>query len=241
MNSNEATIEGTSRKSFLIRLFEGDISLAKTYWFFSVLGGLALRFLSSLVFYILFSHFYSLGRTSFSVLLYSWIAICFAYAVFMGVAVWNSATSYAKANPGHRGWAWAAKTTVVISAFVLIGSISEITGNTKLSFDDNQPETQAMISGLNANLPRKVDNVTTLDKIDIRNNTVFYYFAVTASIANQQVFETTMTRNLLEMACSDKALLSLLKSNYTIDWIYSVANSSKSITFAATKSNCPNL
>jgi hypothetical protein len=159
----------------------------------------------------------------------------------MLVSIWNSATNYAKDNTKHRGWARAAKTTVVLSALVLMGSISEMISGTSSSIDDTQPETEAMISGLNADLPRKVDNVTILEKIDMRNNMVLYYFTVTADITNPQAFKTAMTHNLLSMACSDKDMSSMLEANYTLDWIYSVATPPNSITIAATKSDCPNL
>jgi len=83
----------------------GNLGLAKTYWFFGVIGSVIVRFIMT---FIIMSGINPIIA----------IVIGFGYSITVWIAVWNSATKY----EGLKLWAILAKVSVV---FGILASLAQ--------------------------------------------------------------------------------------------------------------------
>jgi len=93
------------QKGFIKKLIDGDFGLAKTYWLFGVVGGIALNLLMMLVI-----------LTGSVVLIVTAMLLSFAFATAIFIAIWNSATKYS----GSKFWSVLAKIIVVLNVVGLV-------------------------------------------------------------------------------------------------------------------------
>ena len=96
------------------KIFNGDLSLVKTFWLVFVVG----TGIFNVVSVIIEMNFDNMGEIGafFSLI---FILIFFIYVIYCYVATWRSATKYAMASRKKKkgtGWATAAKVVVVLSA-----------------------------------------------------------------------------------------------------------------------------
>ena len=185
--------------NFVVRLWHGDVSLAITYWVFGLLGGVALRLLSPAVTYEVMAHAQSMSAFDIQALLYGWTAIVFVYSIFILVAIWRSANKYRVLKPASKSNATLAQIACVLGAITTVGSvISVFSANEDFlqgSSADDKLQYDAMIAGLNADLPKKIDSVTTLTKIDL-DQSGFKYFETVSIKIDKTTFPQRMKRAL---------------------------------------------
>ena len=98
-----------SSKRFIKQLIDGDFSLAKTYWFYGVLGSILINLL--LIFPII--------SGSLSLIVIAGL-ISIAYALIVLTGIWNSATKH----PGSKFWAVLAKIIVIFNGVYFFASIA---------------------------------------------------------------------------------------------------------------------
>jgi len=229
--------------NIIARLWRGDVSLPQAYWLYGCVGGVSFRLISPQVTYALVSHSQDLSSTAFDLLRYGWLAIYYCYTTFIFIAIWRSANNYALAKPEKKGNATVAKVMVVIGVLMLAGSLAKLNDNRLTSSSngtDDQMQLEATIKGLNVGLPRKLDDVSTLNKIDIHDDTIFYYISLSTTIPNKESFKTKM-KGSMHSVCSDKDLAPILKANNKLEWVYAESTSNSSVTVTMTKADCPNL
>ena len=101
-------------------------------------------------------------------------------------------------------------------------------------------QAEAMIAGLNANLPKKLDAISSLTRIDFQNNAFIYYIKSERKIVNKQDFYNRM-REQLKSACSNDELNPLIKSNLKLTYIYSDPDTPNAATVVISKADCPNM
>jgi len=94
------------------RLWNGDVSLVKTYWIYWVLAWLVMSFMDGF-----FTGYYGEEGPN-----KGFILFCFAYAVFINISLWKSATKY----EGPAFWAVIVKASVAIP-FAIFGTLILIT------------------------------------------------------------------------------------------------------------------
>ena len=72
---------------------------------------------------------------------------------------------------------------------------------------DDRLQTEAMISGLNAGLPRKLDEVSTLNKIDFHDNSFMYHIALATKITDSEAFRKNMREKLIKNICNNNGMI----------------------------------
>jgi len=102
-NTSEVTAKG-----FIKRLMDGDFGLAKTYWLYFVVGGMAINLLL----------FFPMLSSSFGLIVVSMLA-AIAYDIVVLTGVWNSASRYT----GSKIWSVLAKIIVGANAVFLVFSV----------------------------------------------------------------------------------------------------------------------
>ena len=108
-NTSEVTDKG-----FIKQLIDGDFGLAKTYWLYFVLGGIAVNLLLMI----------PISSSSLGLIVVSMLA-AIAYYIVVLTGIWNSASRYT----GSKIWSVLAKIIVgANSAFLVFMFISVFTG-----------------------------------------------------------------------------------------------------------------
>jgi len=90
--------------SLLHRLWHGEVPLPHVFWNWAVFGGIAVNGATSILFFTLLLHGYTLAAFVVG------YALSVPYNVFVTVAVWRSAARY----QGERRWADLARIVTVI-------------------------------------------------------------------------------------------------------------------------------
>jgi len=104
MSEIQNNSDAISEQGFFSKLASGDFGLAKTYWVFGVLVGMAISFLSSIV-----GVFFSLGAIYLLNLLHT------IYFIPVALGTWRAADMYS----GNKIWAVLAKIAIVLGVISL--------------------------------------------------------------------------------------------------------------------------
>lgn len=126
---------------------------------------------------------------------------------------------------------------------MMLGSLAKLDDNKLTSSNtsvDDQMQLEATIKGLNVDLPKQLDEVSTLKKIDIRDDTIFYYIDLNTTVSDRETFKNKMTENV-KSSCTNKDLIPILKGNNTLEWVYSDLSSKNFLRIDVKKADCPNL
>ncbi len=102
-NTSEVTTKG-----FIKQLIDGDFGLAKTYWLYFVLGGIAVNLLLMI----------PISSSSLGLIVVSMLA-AIVYVIVVLTGVWNSASRYT----GSKIWSVLAKIIVGANAVFLVFSV----------------------------------------------------------------------------------------------------------------------
>jgi len=244
MSSIDSTAAQKSGNLFL-GLWRGDVALARTYWLHGTLGGFALSLISPVIIYFIFAQSRHLGLNGLRFFTGCWCLFCIAWSIFIGVATWRSATNYARTKPKRRYNAIAAKVSILVSGIsALIIGVQLVEGSSRNSLSEQyfhyefQIDQRASLAGLNAGLPRKIDKITYLDRIDLQNYTFYYYYRITNVVVFRDAFKERMSQKLSADVCTKTAFRDLLMRNYALDFIYSDAISTNFVSFAFRRSDC---
>jgi hypothetical protein len=173
--------------------------------------------------YLVVSHASNMSSFDIAVISYGWTLLVCAYSIFISVAIWRSSNNYVVLKPKSRGNATLAKIAVVFGVIVLVGSLakmlteSDSLPSSRSTSADEQLQFQATLAGLNANLPKKLDAVSTLNKIDIQDHTFIYYISVDTSIDDKNSFMAKM-KEKIKSQCGNIDISTMLKSNYILSY-----------------------
>jgi hypothetical protein len=164
------------------------------------------------------------------------------------MAIWRSASNYSQKYPHNRIWSLLAKGAVCLSvlgllksgfAFITRTDESDVQAITNPTTSSTLIAKDAMISGLNANLPKKIDSVTVLNKIELNDNTFVYDYSVLTQLNDVSTFEQKMKAHLIKNVCAS-AVADNLKAGLDTKYVYTdTNNATASITI--TKTDCANL
>ena len=102
-NTTEVTDKG-----FIKQLIDGDFGLAKTYWLYFILGGMAINLLL----------FFPMSSSSLGLIVVSMLA-AIVYAIVVLTGVWNSASRYI----GSKIWSVLAKIIVGANSVFLVFTV----------------------------------------------------------------------------------------------------------------------
>jgi len=112
MNNTSAQISSNTNKKtakgFIKQLISGDYGLARTYWLYFVLGGMAINLLL----------FFPMSSSSLGLIVVSMLA-AIAYDIVVLTGIWNAAARYT----GSKIWSVLAKIIVGVNVIFLVLTI----------------------------------------------------------------------------------------------------------------------
>jgi hypothetical protein len=182
-----------------------------------------------------------------SVIWYAWSAIIITYGVVVLVGIWRSANKYAVLNPKN-SYATSAKVGVVLGALSIIAAFGRIAANeadtvaslSEATSADERMQYQALISGINADLPKMVDSITRLNKIDVKRTGYIYYETLIKEFDDKQKGQllNNLKPILASGLCKNTDTLSSLNGGLSYTYIYSDSKEQPFGQLTITKSAC---
>lgn len=187
---------------FLRSLWRGNISLYKTYWYFSFLPNLVFTFAFAIInSNYLFISISTFGNFSIYLLLITYLI----YKPFILVALWRSSERYT----GFVLWRALAKLVVI---FGLLSTIL-IIGNLWNSYKNKNLDSEILL--LNKSMPTMLDEQTQILKITIESNKIIYHLRLinyNSSQFNKKLFFDQVAPLIKQRVCSMKEWKELLLS-----------------------------
>ena len=200
------------KKSFISRLFNGDVSLSVTYWVFGVIiGNVVLGTLYSLIDAKYFEIASKIGTLPINIFL----IITLAYNIFILIAIYRSAVKYT----GNKIWSILARILVVINTIFSIGVF--ITTFSQIS--DPDMAIKRDISMLNKPLPRMIDKDTKLEKVTLVGKDIYFnYTMVNLLAADLDIpkVEAVISPNIKSAQCQDIGLRGILNEGRKLVYVY---------------------
>jgi hypothetical protein len=177
---------------------------------------------------------------------YLWVLLALAFTVWTFVGTWRSANNYAIAKPNKASNAALAKCAVTFGGFLtivtlILSATTNYATNSVLypTTMDQRAQHDALVAGWNANLPRQVDSITTLRKMDLTDNVITYMYDLKTVIGDAQSFTSNMRPKIVAAACSDHDTLELLNSRLTLSYLYSDEKAKNVADIRVSNSDCP--
>jgi hypothetical protein len=87
-------------------------------------------------------------------------------------------------------------------------------------------------------MPKKIDSVTTLTKIDV-DQSGFRYFETVSAKVDKATFPQNMKRIISPTLCKDKDVRESLSNNLSYSYIYVDPNQNPIAQITITKADCP--
>jgi len=141
-----------------------------------------------------------------------------------------------------------AKVGVVLGALSFIGAFAKMASNetgsvaslSEATSPDEQMQYKAIISGLNADLPKMIDSITRLEKIDVKRGSYIYYETLTKEFDDKQKGQllTNLQPIIASGLCKNTDTLSSLNSGLSYTYIYSDSKAQPIGQLTITKSAC---
>lgn len=222
---NEDETSSRRRPSFLMRLWRGDVGLGVTYWIFGVLVGIIIRIIYMQLMYDLGGAASSVSEQEIGIIGWIFISIASLYAALFSVSLWRSATKHVTVRGGSRITAGLARAVCVLAWLSILAAFGErLSPNPSIPPSGPQYALDAYISGLNRDLPKKIDSITELMKISVKGGDVSYLYSIDRAITDTNVFKKVMRPRIVQEACGPSGLSNVLASGYTLHYIYTGTN-----------------
>lgn len=208
----EESTKIVKEKNFITRLFNGDISLAVTYWIFGVIiGNIILGMLCSLIDAKYFELIPKVGILPINIFL----LIGLVYNIFILIAIYRSAVKY----KGNKIWSILARILVIINTIFII-SILVVTFR---QITDPNIAMKKDISKLNKPLPRMIDNDTRLENVALVDKDIYFNYTMvnllTADVDIAKV-ESIIAPNIKSTQCQDAGLRPILNEGRKLVYVY---------------------
>ena len=207
-------------------IWNGELPLVKVYWIYGALVGVLLKGVVQLSYYFVPLNYiqpYS----------YCLIALIIPYQFLISVGIWRSASTFT----GNRVWAVLAKFGSIAGVIVAVNAgVQTINGDINNIYE--LEETAAVI---NKTLPSKIDNDTTLDKVDtVGNSFNLHYTLVNYSNSKElvELVQKVLGTSLIKNACTTKELKQLIDKNIPINYIYADKSGVEVTRFVVDKAQC---
>ena len=210
-------IQNTNKKrSYFIRLLQGEISLSITFWLWYV-------FLSFLI-NILID--YSINE-SFIIYLY---IIIFLYSIFIFISVQRSASKYI----GNKLWSFLAKLIISINLLFTLFTSYELL---KINFLEDYA-IKNEINNLKDSLPLKVDSFSYLIDININDKSIYYIYQLNDIDIKKKFNINKFKSQVQNSLCENENTLKLLKKDYILDYLYIDKDKNEITKIQTNKNKC---
>ena len=147
-------------------VFQGKKTLSQTYWLFYAVP---LAFINVL-YYALLSASFSLSKFNYNAILYTLLLLTIIFVYGFGVAVIRSARDKNKIG------FWGGVAILIVVANMLRTPV-EFFGSASNDISYEQ-ELEKQISFINSGLPKKVDEVTTLQRVSYKDKSFIYHYII---------------------------------------------------------------
>lgn len=172
----------------------GERSLGETYWLWLVLPAAAERLVLALISFNSLSLVLSIGLSLYDVIVVSVQALYLAWLYYFGAGVLKSART-----AESKFWAGLAVALVwisfVISPLIVLKNFSDA-----FSIGGSSEDILAELPTLNAQLPKRLDSATTLEKMSYSEKTVTYRYIIDQKSVGK-INWATLTQNVLKNQC----------------------------------------
>jgi len=228
MSSEEAGEQSNS--NILLRLWRGEIVLWKTFWLFGVLGGIIIISVPALIKYTITINANNRSNFDIKIIAYSFFTLSMTYLIIVMVGIWMSSNKYAALYRKSIN-SKLVKFAAILGALSIVVAIGEAVQNypdsTQSLFEgksaDEQMQRQAVISGLNADLPKMVDVITRLERIDIKGMNFIYYYTIIKDFDDKQMEQmiSMIKPSTAQAVCKRVDAFKMLKGVFVFNYIYS--------------------
>jgi hypothetical protein len=177
---------------FLADIWNGKtFSLAKHYWLFLVLPSAVFTVLVKVL---------DFNSLSFNPISYGWVSgILWTITVIVFVVGYVGLINCARIR-SFRGWSGVAVTLTTIGAVL---SVLKIVANFSENPLNDVQQLYDSVASINAQLPKKVDAITTLTKAEYSNNVFTYYLEIDPTAYQSPNWSTDRLKaNITTNACS---------------------------------------
>lgn len=217
-------------KNFIVRLFNGDISLPVTYWIFGVIiGNVIFGTLCSVIDSKYFELISKVGILPINVFL----IFTLVYNIFILIAIYRSALKY----KGNKIWSILARILVIIntvfSIAILVITFRQITDpNIFIKRDINM---------LNKSLPKMIDNDTKLENVTLIGRDIYFNYTMvnllTADVDISKV-ESIISPNIKSTQCQDVGLKPILNEGRKLVYVYTDKAGTEITKIFVSKEDC---
>jgi hypothetical protein len=212
------------RRGGLARLWRGEIKLATAFWLYGVVGAVIFRVAIFALPHFIEADFAGLGGPRATAIIFVFVLIEILYGGFVLVAIWRSAKAYAIAKPHAHLFATLAQIADILGGVCVVLSVVELliggtASNSSANWTDDPQLVRTIIVGLNADLPKKLDEASTLKKIDMQGLTLVYSIDLSTVIDDRSAF-FARTQSDLRETCSDPDVLLMIQSGYVFRYVY---------------------
>ncbi|MEM7469034.1 MAG: hypothetical protein AAF387_19420 [Pseudomonadota bacterium] len=203
--STEATEIVEENRSYLIRVWRGDISLPIMFFGWSILGNIV--FIATIL---------TAGNFGHEPTFWTTYVVWYIYGIFIVIALWKSCTK-------HGGWAGTMiKVCIVLGGLATIVNIAKVVNQPNLNITvPKSPEGFArhFADGMASELPMKVGSGNTLTSVHSEGRDLVYSYIMNVPKdmeLNLDVLETTMS----EAACNEEQTIFMMRMGVTIRYSY---------------------
>lgn len=213
-------------KSYLYRVFKGEISLFQTFWIWFITITLLIE--------LFFENTYINEKISHSqyanVLDLTLFFISFFYSIFIFLAIFRSANNYL----GKKLWSLLAKILVTVNLIFTLSIFNEII---KAYFLEDY-FIKKDIDNFRKTLPIDVDYATQLIDIKMNNKNITYLFKIDDIVLENNPLTPKFKRDMQNNICETPENGELFKKNYSITYKYINKNSDDLIEIIVDKKVC---
>lgn len=208
----EESAKIVKEKNFITRLFNGDISLAVTYWIFGVIIG---NVIFGTLYSVIESKYIEIVSKIGTLPINIFIIITLAYNIFILIAIYRSAVKY----NGNKIWSILARILVIINTIFSIGVLVV----TFRQITDPNIFIKRDISMLNKNLPKMIDKDTRLDKVILIDKDISFNYTMVNLLATDldiPKVESMMSANIKLEQCQNDGLKPILDEGRKLIYMY---------------------
>ena len=205
--------------NLLKKWFKGEYGLAKTYWLFGVLGFIIVFGTAFIVVDVAKQLYLIKNAKLYHQIFISVSILKMLYATLASVAVINSATY--KRTRGLWGWIATIIAVCVIAEITIMAAV--LSNDESISFEDH---TERYLTPLNSVLPKRIDDVAVLTRMDSRKSdkAILMYVTLDFQIEDEEAFVELIKPNILNF-CSHALLYIIFDGPVSrVEMIYTQPN-----------------
>jgi hypothetical protein len=210
MKQKESLESRNKNSNFIIKLFNGEISLLLTFWVFGVGFHSIIRLIN---FYINSHYIEIMSQSNADLYIKIFYATSILLSLFFAICIWNSAN---KSNISR-------VTAITAQILAFVGLFSLFSDMYKNIGANEDVRIQQQITLTNLTLPKMIDENKRFDNLSLINRNIYHnYTLVTMNqkLFKEQEFVEDMWPILIQTVCNDPDSKKILEDNRFIYYTY---------------------